>query len=45
MQTLQMDEKLNTQATFETKLLESDQNSKITWKDLRGLSWIFEDEF
>ena len=34
MQALQMDEKINTQATFETKPLESEQNSKITWQDL-----------
>ena len=45
MQALQMDEKINTRATFETKPLESEQNSKITWQDLRGLSWLIEDEF
>ena len=45
MQTLQFDKKIDVITNSENSIPISEEDSRITWKDLRGLSWIFEEEY
>lgn len=45
MQTLQFDKKIDIITNSEKPIRISEEDSRITWKDLRGLSWIFEEEY
>jgi len=43
MQTLQIDTKIDKKPKTTYLGTKSDNTSKITWQDIQGLSWIFEE--
>ena len=45
MQTLQLDKKIDSMIENLSHDFPLDQKSRITWRDIQGLTWLFEDDF